>query len=39
MRRLERLFSGLAEFEIRDPGGYVICLSQQLEDASDLPAS
>ena len=36
-RRLERMFYGLAEFEITDPDGYVICLSQMLEDASDLP--
>jgi hypothetical protein len=31
------MFYGLAEFEIIDPDGYVICLSQFLEDASDLP--
>ena len=37
-RRLERMFYGLAEFEITDPDGYVLCLSQNLEDASDLPA-
>jgi len=37
-RRLERMFYGLAEFEIADPDGYVICLGQLLEDASDLPA-
>jgi uncharacterized glyoxalase superfamily protein PhnB len=36
-RRLERMFYNLAEFEITDPDGYVICLSQMLEDASDLP--
>jgi catechol 2,3-dioxygenase-like lactoylglutathione lyase family enzyme len=36
-RRLERMFYGLAEFEITDPDGYVLCLSQELEDASDLP--
>jgi catechol 2,3-dioxygenase-like lactoylglutathione lyase family enzyme len=36
-RRLERMPYGLAEFEITDPDGYVICLSQMLEDASDLP--
>jgi hypothetical protein len=36
-RRLERMPYGLAEFEITDPDGYVICLSQELEDASDLP--
>jgi uncharacterized glyoxalase superfamily protein PhnB len=37
-RRLERMFYGLAEFEITDPDGYVLCLSQMLEDAGDLPA-
>jgi uncharacterized glyoxalase superfamily protein PhnB len=37
-RRLERMPYGLAEFEITDPDGYVICLSQKLENASDLPA-
>src|SRR5262245_5301262 len=37
-RRLERMPYGLAEFEIVDPDGYVICLSQRLEDVSDLPA-
>jgi|SRR6266850_6091519 len=36
-RRLERMFYGLAEFEITDPDGYVICLSQMLEKADDLP--
>lgn len=36
-RRLEQMPYGLAEFEITDPDGYVICLSQQLEDAADLP--
>jgi catechol 2,3-dioxygenase-like lactoylglutathione lyase family enzyme len=36
-RRLERMLYGLAEFEITDPDGYVICLSQELDDASDLP--
>jgi len=36
-RRLERMFYGLAEFEITDPDGYVISLSQMLEDAGDLP--
>lgn len=37
-RRLERMPYGLAEFEITDPDGWVICLSQPLDDASDLPA-
>jgi catechol 2,3-dioxygenase-like lactoylglutathione lyase family enzyme len=36
-RRLERMFYGLAEFEITDPDGYVICLGQELENADDLP--
>jgi len=36
-RRLERMFYGLAEFEITDPDGYVLCLSQALDDANDLP--
>ncbi len=36
-RRLEQMFYGLAEFEILDPDGYVICLSQLLADPSDLP--
>ena len=37
-RRLELMFYGLAEFEITDPDGYRICLSQLLDDVSDLPA-
>jgi hypothetical protein len=36
-RQLEQMPYGLAEFEITDPDGYVICLSQELEDVSDLP--
>jgi hypothetical protein len=36
-RRLERMPYGLAEFEITDPDGHVICLSQMLENANDLP--
>jgi uncharacterized glyoxalase superfamily protein PhnB len=36
-RRLERMFYGMAEFEITDPDGYVLCLAQSLEDATDLP--
>jgi hypothetical protein len=31
------MFYGLAEFEITDPDGYVVCLSQLLENAEDLP--
>lgn len=34
---LERMFYGLAEFEITDPDGYVLCFGQSLDDASDLP--
>jgi len=37
-RKLEQMPYGLAEFEITDPDGYVLCLSQFLEDAKDLPA-
>ena len=37
-RGLEKMFYGLAEFEITDPDGHVICLSQQLADMGDLPA-
>ena len=37
-RQLEWMPYGLAEFEITDPDGHVLCLSQCLEDASDLPA-
>ena len=36
-RRLERMFYGLAEFEIRDPDGYVLCLAEELGDSQDLP--
>ena len=36
-RRLERMFYGLAEFEITDPDGYVLCLSEELSDMEDLP--
>ena len=36
-RRLERMFYGLAEFEITDPDGYVICLSEELKNSDDLP--
>jgi catechol 2,3-dioxygenase-like lactoylglutathione lyase family enzyme len=37
VRRLEQMPYGLAEFDIEDPDGYVLCLSQELEDARDLP--
>ncbi len=37
-RRLERMFYNMAEFEIRDPDGYSLCLGQELADMSDLPA-
>ena len=36
-RRLERMFYGLAEFEVKDPDGYVLCLAEELEDSQDLP--
>jgi uncharacterized glyoxalase superfamily protein PhnB len=36
-RRLERMPYGPVEFELTDPDGYAICLSQVLEDAGDLP--
>jgi hypothetical protein len=36
-RRLERMPYGLAEFEITDPDGYVLCIGQALDDADDLP--
>jgi uncharacterized glyoxalase superfamily protein PhnB len=36
-RRLERMPYGLAEFEIKDPDGYILCLSQLIPDANDLP--
>ena len=37
VRPLERMFYGDAEFDIRDPDGYVLCLSELLPDASDIP--
>ena len=36
-RRLERMFYSLAEFEITDPDGHVICLSEALDEMDDLP--
>jgi hypothetical protein len=36
-RKLERMFYGLAEFEIRDPDGYVLCPAEELADSQDLP--
>ncbi len=38
-RPLEVMPYGLTEFEIVDPDGYVICLSQLLDDTSDLPTA
>lgn len=32
-RRLERMFYGMAEFEVTDPDGHVICLGQYLDEA------
>ena len=37
-RHLQRMFYGDAEFDVRDPDGYVLCFSQVLVDASDLPS-
>jgi hypothetical protein len=31
------MFYGLAEFEVKDPDGYVLCLAEELEDSQDLP--
>lgn len=36
-RHLERMPYGDAEFDVRDPDGYVLCFSQVLAEASDLP--
>lgn len=36
-RRLERMFYGLAEFEIKDPDGYILCLAEELAEMKDLP--
>jgi len=36
-RRLERMFYGLAEFEVTDPDGYSVCVSAEAADAEDLP--
>jgi catechol 2,3-dioxygenase-like lactoylglutathione lyase family enzyme len=36
-RRLERMPYCDSEFDIKDPDGYVICISQMLSDASDIP--
>ena len=38
-RPMEVMPYGLTEFEIVDPDGYVICLSQLLDDTSDLPTA
>ena len=38
-RPLQVMPYGLTEFEIVDPDGYVICLSQLLDDTSDLPTA
>ena len=37
-RGLQRMFYGMAEFDARDPDGYVLCFGQDLADAGDLPA-
>ena len=36
-RSLERMPYCDSEFDIKDPDGYVICISQMLENASDIP--
>lgn len=36
-RHLERMPYGDCEFDIKDADGYVVCLSQMLEHAEDLP--
>lgn len=36
-RPVEQMPYGLAEFEVVDPDGHVLCLSQELGDAGDLP--
>ena len=36
-RPQEQMPYGLAEFEIVDSDGYVLCLSQAVPDAADLP--
>lgn len=36
-RRLERMPYGLVEFEITDPDGHALCLSQQIENVDGLP--
>lgn len=38
-RPLQRMFYGDAEFDVRDPDGYVLCISEYLSDASDIPAA
>jgi uncharacterized glyoxalase superfamily protein PhnB len=38
VRPLERMFYGDAEFDVRDPDGYVLCVSEFLSDASDIAA-
>lgn len=37
-RHLELMFYGDAEFDVRDPDGYILCVSQVLAHASDLPS-
>jgi uncharacterized glyoxalase superfamily protein PhnB len=39
VRPLQRMFYGDAEFDVRDPDGYLLCLSEYLTDASDIPAA
>lgn len=37
MRPLERMPYGDTEFDVRDPDGYVLCLSELLPEAADIP--
>ena len=37
-RHLQRMFYGLVEFDLRDPDGYVLCFSQEIPDAADIPS-
>jgi uncharacterized glyoxalase superfamily protein PhnB len=37
VRELQRMPYGDCEFEVRDPDGYVLCISELLEDPSGIP--
>ena len=36
-RQLERMPYCDCEFDVKDPDGYVVCISQMLEDSDDVP--